>query len=57
LYCKICPKVENIHLKSIEYHIRLKDPQHHKAKLLEILQKEKEINDKDNKDKKLSEYY
>jgi hypothetical protein len=26
LYCKICPKVENIHLKSIEHHIKFKDP-------------------------------
>ena len=33
--------VENIHLKSIENHIRLKDPERHKATLLEIIQKEK----------------
>jgi len=39
-YCKEDPKVDNIHLKSIEDHIRLKDPQRHKAKLLEFLQKE-----------------
>ena len=36
-YCKLDPKVENIHLKSIEDHIRLKDPQRHKANLLELL--------------------
>ena len=34
--------VENIHLKSIENHIRLKDPERHKAKLLELLSKGKE---------------
>jgi hypothetical protein len=44
-YCKICPKVENINLKSIEDHIRLKDPEKHKVKLLEVLEKEKENND------------
>ncbi len=41
LYCKIDPKVENINLKSIEDHIRLKDPEKHKAKLLELLDEEK----------------
>ena len=40
LYCKICPRVENINLKSIEDHIRLKDPEKHKAKLLEFLEKD-----------------
>ena len=35
-YCKLDPKVENINLKSIEDHIRLKDPERHKAKLLEL---------------------
>ena len=39
-YCKEDPKIENINLKSIEDHIRLKDPQRHKAKLLELLDKE-----------------
>lgn len=39
-YCKEDRGIENIHLNSIEDHIRLKDPQRHKAKLLEILQKE-----------------
>ena len=41
LYCKICPKVENINLASVENHIRLKDHEKHKAKLLELLDKEK----------------
>jgi hypothetical protein len=40
-YCKIDPKVENINFKSIEDHINLKDPQRHKEKLLELLQKER----------------
>ena len=39
-YCKLDPKIENIHLKSIEDHVRLKDSQRHKVKLLEFLQKE-----------------
>ncbi len=30
----------NIYLRSIEDHIRLKEPNHHKAKLLELLDKE-----------------
>ena len=41
-YCKICSKVEFQNLKSIEGHDRLKDPQRHKAKLLEYLEKEEE---------------
>jgi hypothetical protein len=41
MYCKICPEVENIHLNSIEDHIRLKDPQRHKTRLLEQLDNEK----------------
>ena len=36
-YCKEDPKVENINLKSIEDHIRLNEPERHKAKLLELL--------------------
>ena len=44
-YCKEDPKVENINLISIENHIRLKDPEKHKTKLLEFLEKEKENND------------
>ena len=39
LYCKICPKVEFLQLKSIEDHIRLKDPERHKAKLLDLLER------------------
>ena len=37
-YCKICPKIENFHLKSNEHHIKFKDPERHKAKLLEMIQ-------------------
>ncbi|MGN6822675.1 MAG: hypothetical protein ACTHJ7_07885 [Candidatus Nitrosocosmicus sp.] len=40
-YCKEDPKVENINLNSIEDHIRLIEPERHKAKLLELLHKEK----------------
>jgi hypothetical protein len=43
LYCKLDPKVENINLKSIEDHIRLKDPERHKEKLLELAHKEEAI--------------
>jgi len=32
-YCKEDPKVENINLKSIEDHVRLKDPERHKTKI------------------------
>ena len=38
-YCKLCPKVEFLPLESMENHIRLKDPELHKAKLLEFLEK------------------
>ena len=38
--CKICPKVEFQSLKSIEHHIRYKDPEGHKSKLLEMIQGE-----------------
>jgi hypothetical protein len=41
-YCKICPKVEFLYLKSMEDHIRLADSEKHKAKLLELLAKELE---------------
>lgn len=40
-YCKLDPKIENIKLKSIEDHIRLKDPETHKEKLLEFLERGK----------------
>src|SRR6476646_2066310 len=39
-YCKICPKVEFLSLKSIEHHIKFNDPERHKAKLLEIIQRD-----------------
>jgi len=39
-YCKICPKVEFLSLESIEHHSRYKDPELHKAKLLEMIQTE-----------------
>ena len=39
-YCKICPKVEFLSLESIEHHIKFKDPERHKAKLLEMIQTE-----------------
>ena len=41
-YCKLCSKVENINLISIESHIRLADPEKHEAKLLEYLEKGEE---------------
>jgi len=39
-YCKICPKIEFLSLESIEHHIKFKDPERHKAKLLEIIQED-----------------
>jgi hypothetical protein len=39
-YCTKDPTVEYLHLESIEYHIRLKDPERHKSKLLELLREE-----------------
>jgi len=39
-YCKICPKVEFLSLESIEHHIKFKDTERHKAKLLEMVQGE-----------------
>ena len=41
-YCKICPKVEFLQLRSIEDHIRLNDSQTHKEKLLELVYKKQE---------------
>jgi len=35
------PDGEFLQLKSMEDHIRLKNPEHHKAKLLELIQEEK----------------
>jgi len=46
LYCSICSEVEDLNLISIENHIRLKDPQTHKAKLLEILKKDNAVENK-----------
>ncbi len=46
-YCKADPNVENIHLKSIEDHIRLKDPEIHKSKLFETTQKREKNEDND----------
>ena len=40
-YCMEDPDVEFLQLKSMEDHIRLKNPEHHKAKLLELIQEEK----------------
>ena len=40
---KLDPKVENINLESIEDHIRLKDPQRHKEKLLELVHNKEAI--------------
>src|SRR5690349_24616212 len=33
-YCKLHPGIRNIHLKSIEHHIKYKDPEVHRAELL-----------------------
>jgi hypothetical protein len=38
-YCKLDPKLENINLKCIEDHIRIKVPPSHKTNLLEFLDK------------------
>jgi hypothetical protein len=40
-YWKEDPKLEYIDFKNIKDHIRLKDHERHKAKILEIVQKEK----------------
>jgi hypothetical protein len=37
-YCKLHPKIKNIYLDSIEHHCKYKDPEIHKAKILEFLQ-------------------
>jgi hypothetical protein len=42
------PDVVNIYLESIEHHIRYKDPEHHKAKLFEMIG-EKHMNKDENK--------
>ena len=33
------PNVVNVNLESIEHHIKFKDPESHKSKLLEMIQK------------------
>jgi hypothetical protein len=49
-YCKEHPNIENIYLKSIEDHIRLKDSEYHKAELLEMIQGE-QIDKHENKNR------
>jgi hypothetical protein len=44
-YCKIYPKVEFMHLESMEDHIRLNDPEKYKSKLLEYLEKDERKED------------
>jgi len=39
-YCKEDPNVVNVNLESIEHHIKFKDPESHKSKLLEMIQRE-----------------
>jgi hypothetical protein len=39
-YCKVHTYVEFLSLESIEHHIKFKDPERHKAKLLEKIQEE-----------------
>jgi hypothetical protein len=48
-YLKDDPDVVNIHLESIEHHIRYKDPDRHKAKLLEMTQGGEQTNKYENK--------
>ena len=50
LYCKICPKVEFLPLESMENHIRLAEPDRHKAKLLDTIQGD-QTNKYENKNK------
>jgi hypothetical protein len=40
MFCSIYPKVEFLHLERMENHIKLYDPEEHKAKLLEYLEKQ-----------------
>jgi hypothetical protein len=47
-FLKDDPDVVNIYLESIEHHIRYKDPERHKAKLLEMIG-EKHMNKDENK--------
>ncbi len=45
LYCKICHDVEFQSLISMENHIRLYDPERHKVKLLEYIEKQERTED------------
>jgi hypothetical protein len=36
-YCILHPEIKNIHLESIEHHIKYKDPAAHKSELLKLL--------------------
>jgi hypothetical protein len=36
-YCKLHPKIENIHFESIEHHCKYSEPEKHKSKVLEFL--------------------
>ena len=33
-FCRLHPEIKNIHLESIEHHIKYKDPEAHKSELL-----------------------
>ena len=35
-YCRLHPEVKNVHLESIEHHIKYKDPETHKSELLKL---------------------
>jgi hypothetical protein len=35
-YCRLHPDVQNIHLESVEHHIRYKDPDKHRLELLKL---------------------
>jgi hypothetical protein len=37
-YCKLHPKVENVHLHSTEHHCKYSEPEMHKSKVLEFLE-------------------
>lgn len=47
MYCKVCPQGRQYLSESIENHILLKDPERHKAKLLEIISNQKENEDEE----------
>ena len=35
-YCKLHPDVQNVHLESVEHHVKYKDPDKHKSELLKF---------------------